>query len=117
VTWSGVPKHTKELALFVANETKNGGNTTDWAVVGLSPKLTGLTEGKLPAGAILGRTGAGKNRYSVCPAKGKRQVFGVALYALSRHLSLRSGFNGVKLLNKFENEPNTTLLTFSYKRK
>jgi phosphatidylethanolamine-binding protein (PEBP) family uncharacterized protein len=116
VNWSNVPRGTKELALFIAHSVQKGTNTTNWAVVGLKPTLTGIAAGKLPAGAIVGRNGSGKLGYSICPAKGSSTLFGVALYALPHHVAVKQGFNGVVLLNKFENEPAMAETFLSYRR-
>jgi phosphatidylethanolamine-binding protein (PEBP) family uncharacterized protein len=92
--WSGIPAGTKELALFVMNTTPvNGELFFDWAVAGLSPTITGLQTGQLPAGAILGRNGFGHTTYSICPPSSKRESYVFMLYALPASLSPKPNFD------------------------
>jgi phosphatidylethanolamine-binding protein (PEBP) family uncharacterized protein len=113
--WTGVPAGTKELALFIANSAP-GGNANDWAVMGLKPTLRSLAAGKLTAGAIVGRNSQGKVGYSICPGKGTTTQFGVVLYALTKRIAVKPGFNGHTLLNKFSADAPAALIVMTYTR-
>lgn len=98
VHWSSVPRGTAELVLFVLSGEPVGGHFYfDWAVAGLSPRLTGLPAGRLPAGAVVGRNGAGQERYTICPPAGKSESYLFVLYALPRRLSPAAGFEPAAL--------------------
>jgi len=115
ITWSNVPTGTQELVLFVAN-TEQGHSSIDWGVAGIKPTLSGLSAGKVPAGAVVARNSHGKPRYSVCPAKGTSMEYGVALFALTKQLAVKPGFNGPDLLHKVSGKSKLALAIFNYKR-
>jgi phosphatidylethanolamine-binding protein (PEBP) family uncharacterized protein len=114
--WTGIPAGTQELALFVMSTVPVGGKLFfDWAVANLNPKLTGLSGGTLPAGAVLGRNGQGHSAYSVCPAGGKRESYVFVLYALPQKLSPASGFDPASLRKEaMQIARHTGLLVGSY---
>jgi len=58
----------------------------------LNPDLTKLETGRLPAGAVLGENGFGKEAYEICPAKGSAETYIFALYALPEPLGASRGF-------------------------
>lgn len=96
--WTGVPPGTAELALFaISTQPVNGRLFFDWAIAALKPSLKGLERGSIPAGAVVGRNGAGDTRYSVCPPSGKRESYVFALYALPRSLAPQAGFDPATL--------------------
>jgi phosphatidylethanolamine-binding protein (PEBP) family uncharacterized protein len=96
--WSGIPSDTKELALLVMSSTPvNGQLFFDWAIAGLSPTLTGLQAGKLPPGAVTGRSSTGHAGYSICPPTGKRESYVFMLYALPHSLSPKPSFDPASL--------------------
>ncbi len=80
----------KELLVFV-RWIFGGKLHTAWAVGGLSPSLTHLSEGTLPAGAIQGRNEAGTDSYSLCP--NKEAFITMAVYTLPHKLHLQPGFD------------------------
>lgn len=91
--WQDLPANTVELALFVLSVTPvNGKLFFNWALTGLSPSLTGLKAGQLPAGAVVGRNSYGQNGYSICPAAGKAEDYVFTLYALTQRLTASPGF-------------------------
>jgi phosphatidylethanolamine-binding protein (PEBP) family uncharacterized protein len=95
-TWSKVPRGTAELALFIVNfRPVNETIFVDWVVAGLSPSLTGISAGRLPPGAIVGRNGFGKVGYSICPPKGTSESYIARLVALSHPLHPQPGFDGL----------------------
>lgn len=94
--WTGVPHGTRELALFAMNlGPVNGKLYFDWAVAGIDPSLTGLEEGRLPDGAVVGLNGAGEEKYSVCP-KGEETII-FALYAVEKPVGAKAGFDPLSL--------------------
>ena len=89
--WSGVPKDAKSLALTVYDpDAPTGSGWWHWTVVNIPVTATGLPEGagsaggKLPEGAVQGRTDFGQTGFGgACPPKGDkphRYVF--TLFAL-----------------------------------
>lgn len=57
VRWSGVPRGTVELAIFVLNlQRVHGRLFFDWALAGLSPALHGISAGTLPPARSWGAT-------------------------------------------------------------
>jgi phosphatidylethanolamine-binding protein (PEBP) family uncharacterized protein len=118
ISWSHIPANTVELELFIFNSKLIHEQLfPDWAVAGLKPSLRGLSAGRLPPEAIVGRNGFGQTRYSICPAKGVKTSYVVLLLALTRKVPAASGFNpdtlseqGVKVAES-EGE-----IYFSYKR-
>jgi Raf kinase inhibitor-like YbhB/YbcL family protein len=115
--WRGIPQGTKELALLVLNlEPVNEALFFDWAVAGLDPSLESLEADQLPKGAILGRNGFGRNAYSICPPEGQ-ETYIFALYALSRKLSPKQGFDPAALRQKIlDLNGNAGILAASYGR-
>ncbi len=118
VSWSEIPANTTEIDLFIFNSAMvNGKLTAAWAVAGLKPTLRGLSAGRVPRGAIIGRNGFGQTRYSVCPPRGSTGNYIALLAALPRRISVMPGFDPNTLINKavtiaeFEGR-----LGFSYKR-
>jgi phosphatidylethanolamine-binding protein (PEBP) family uncharacterized protein len=111
ISWSNVPADTKELALFIVQAGK-AGTPVDWAVAGLKPTLKGISAGKLPAGAIVGRNRLKQAGYSVCPPKDRKREYVVALYSVKHRTGAKPGFSGTPLLTKLEKAPRVALLLF-----
>jgi phosphatidylethanolamine-binding protein (PEBP) family uncharacterized protein len=118
--WGTVPPGAAELALFVlGNEDEPVGKPRIyWAVTGLQPTLTGVSAGKLPPGAVVGRNSRGQSRYTICPAKSQGvSHYAAALLTLPRAVSATPGFDAGAL---FETLLHTAdyggLAPFTYKR-
>jgi Raf kinase inhibitor-like YbhB/YbcL family protein len=92
--WQNLPAHTVELVLFVIDDSSIGAQGgIRWVVAGIDPSLSGIAANSLPSGAIVGLNGAGKASYGgICPAKGKAAAVQFVLWALSKKISLSSGF-------------------------
>lgn len=93
--WGNVPKSAAALFLFVVDETGAG---TDggirWVVGDIDPHSSGVAEGQVPPGGVVGRTTAGTTGWAgICPPKGKAHLIEMVLYALHHPLQLSSGFN------------------------
>ncbi len=115
--WSNVPPGTRELVLLIAH-LSTAEVHFDWSVAGLVPTLDGLTAGGLPPGAIVGRNSRGQTAYSICPAKDVRQSYGAILFAMPRHIDLRSGFQTRALANRANREAiGEAQFGFSYERR
>jgi phosphatidylethanolamine-binding protein (PEBP) family uncharacterized protein len=90
-----------EVDLFLFNLLPvHGKLVNDWAVAGLSPKLTGVPAGRLPASAILGRNSFGETHYTVCPPKGQTVHYAFLVYALPKRILVKPGFKAEKLREK-----------------
>jgi phosphatidylethanolamine-binding protein (PEBP) family uncharacterized protein len=93
VQWVGVMGQAKEILVLVRTLEGPGRFVVNWAVAGISPSAKGIAEGKLPAGAIVGRNSFGRAGYSLCPAKGARALVVIAVNALPHKLGLPPGFD------------------------
>jgi phosphatidylethanolamine-binding protein (PEBP) family uncharacterized protein len=118
LTWSGVPSGTVELALLMVNtQPVDGRLFFDWAVTGLDPSLTSIESDKLPSGAVVGRNGAGKIGYSLCPPQGSSETYFFTLYALPEHLEMTRGFDPIALREAaLDASHNAGILAVSYSR-
>jgi Raf kinase inhibitor-like YbhB/YbcL family protein len=92
--WQNLPAHTAELVLFVIDDSTEGAEGgIRWVVAGLEPSLSGIAANSLPSGALVGLNGAHKATYGgICPPKGKPATIEFILWALSKKISLSSGF-------------------------
>jgi phosphatidylethanolamine-binding protein (PEBP) family uncharacterized protein len=117
--WSNIPAGARELVLIIPYvDRARKEYRYDWAVAGLKPTLHGLSAGKLPPGAIVGRNSDGQTRYSVCPPEGVSQGSGILLYALPHHIALKPGFQAKALFERANNEAvGHALIEFLYKRR
>jgi phosphatidylethanolamine-binding protein (PEBP) family uncharacterized protein len=98
ISWSKVPTGTKELAVFAVNvKPVKGTLYFDWALAGIDPKVTHLEAGEVPAGAVQGKTGSGVNGWSLCPRNSKSETYIFSVYALSKALSPKEGFDPLQL--------------------
>ena len=88
LSWSGVPKLTRELTLVV--EDQDAGRFVHWTVLGIAPPTTRVEAGHAPSGSIETDNSFGKHGWGApCPPKGDaphRYVF--ALYATDAPLGL-----------------------------
>jgi phosphatidylethanolamine-binding protein (PEBP) family uncharacterized protein len=118
VTWGHLPSNTAEVDLFLFNLAPvNGKLFANWAVAGLSPKLSGVAAGRLPAGAILGRNSYGQVGYSLCPPKGPAVRYAFLVYALPKKIPVATGFNPEALREKaLHTAESAGLLGASYQR-
>jgi phosphatidylethanolamine-binding protein (PEBP) family uncharacterized protein len=98
LAWHGVPANTAELALFAMSlKPAEGKLIFDWTVAGLDPSLTGIPEGRLPKGAVVGRNSFGKLGYTICPPEGSSETYIFALYALPKRVTVQKGFDPIAL--------------------
>ena len=98
--WSAIPHSTVEMALFVLDtqSISTGKPLIYWAVADLHPTLKGISAGKLPPGAIVGRNSLGQARYTICPTKSRGlRHYVVALFAMQHSASVTPGFNASAL--------------------
>jgi phosphatidylethanolamine-binding protein (PEBP) family uncharacterized protein len=118
--WGAIPHGAVELALFILGN--DGGSVGKppiyWAVAGLHPTLKGISAGKLPPGAIVGRNSLGQSRYTICPAKGHGlRHYAVALLALPRSATATPGFDANTIYKAaLHTAEYAGLTTFTYKR-
>jgi phosphatidylethanolamine-binding protein (PEBP) family uncharacterized protein len=98
LSWRNIPPGTAELAIFAVNvKPVKGTLYFDWALAGVDPGLSALKRGEVPQGAVLGRTSGGKNGYSLCPKGSARENYIFSVYALTKKLSPKQGFDPLKL--------------------
>lgn len=92
--WRNLPAGSVELLLLAID--LDGGRTgaLQWAVAGLPPGVPGIATGRLPPGAVVGRNSAGEAHWGgICGVSGRLHHVAFLLYALSRRLGLRRGFD------------------------
>jgi phosphatidylethanolamine-binding protein (PEBP) family uncharacterized protein len=111
VQWSGIPRGTVELLMFVINlRPVHEKLVFDWAVASLSPNLHGVSAGTLPPGAVVGRNSSGKVGFSICPTKGTAEEhYIVRLVALRHRLAAKPGFDAETLYRENEGSANVGL--------
>jgi phosphatidylethanolamine-binding protein (PEBP) family uncharacterized protein len=101
VWWSRLPRGVAELALFVIGlRPIHGEFYFAWAVAGLDPTSHGISPGRLPPGAVVGRNSLGGVGYSICPPKGRRETYFVKILALSHPLNASPGFDAPTLYRR-----------------
>jgi phosphatidylethanolamine-binding protein (PEBP) family uncharacterized protein len=119
--WSAIPRGTAELVLFVVNANSQPGGQFQfsWAVAGLHPTLKGISAGKLPPGAIVGRNSLGQSRYTICPSKSEGpQQYAVILLTAQHSVSAKPGFNANALYKSVSSTAEYKGLTgFAYQRR
>lgn len=100
ISWSGVPSNTKELLVFVRT-LQAGPPILNWGVAALPASLRHISQGKLPAGAVVGRNSFGRIGYYLCPQTPIRPaIVSITIVAPSHRRSLVRGFNDLKLLDE-----------------
>jgi Raf kinase inhibitor-like YbhB/YbcL family protein len=89
--WSGVPAGATSLELTMLDRDAPG--FTHWSVTGLSPRLTGLSAGQVPPGAVQAPNDFGYNGYGgPCPNTGdKPHHYDLTLTALAGRSPLAVG--------------------------
>ncbi len=103
LAWRNVPADTAELLLLAIDLDGGDRDAIQWAVGGLSPGLHGIPAGRLPRGAVVGRNSAGEARWGgICGARGQVHHVAFLLYALSRRLGLKAGFNSALVQSKLK---------------
>jgi phosphatidylethanolamine-binding protein (PEBP) family uncharacterized protein len=115
----GVPPGTAELMLDVI-KIKPVGNALyfPWAVTHIKPTTRTIVDGKLPAGAVVGRNGAGQTSYHLCPPKGAQESYVAVLFALPHKLAAKPGFDPAALRREAEHTASyQNLYIFGYKRR
>jgi Raf kinase inhibitor-like YbhB/YbcL family protein len=117
--WQHLPAHTAELVLFAiddSSEDAEGG--IRWVVAGIDPSLPGIAAGSLPGGAIVGLNSAGKATYGgICPPHGKTASVEFVLWALSKKISLSSGFSPAVAEREYSKSELASAVTYtSYTR-
>jgi len=91
--WSDVPDDAAELALICEDPDAPGGTFVHWVVAGIDPQMSGVREGELPSGAVVGENSFGDVDYDgPMPPPGDgphRYVF--HLYATKEPLGFKNG--------------------------
>lgn len=98
LSWDGVPKDTRALALVVDDPDAPRGTFVHWVVLDLPVGTQALNGGGLPTGAVQARNSAGRASYfPPCPPSGTHH-YRFTLYALSERTGLRDGVELEKAL-------------------
>jgi phosphatidylethanolamine-binding protein (PEBP) family uncharacterized protein len=114
--WGAVPSETSSLVLLVIGAkpepaTHTEALSVEWAVAGLNPNVHRLAAGqRLPRGNI-GIASDGKQRYSICPARGSYERYQFALYGLAT-ASVAPDFSGIELLKLLDSSKRHSLSGF-----
>jgi hypothetical protein len=96
VSWSGVPRRTRELLLVMRDRDADGGNFVHWSVAGIAPRSGSFATGTSPtSGAVEGRNSFGTIGYrGPCPPAGaKAHHYVLTLTALAGPSHVKSGFS------------------------
>jgi len=99
----GIPDNAVSLALILDDPDSIGGNWSHWVMWNIDPKTDTIAENTVPAGAIVGKSDFGENKYGgPCPPSGShRYVF--HLYALDIKLDIAPNSTKADLLKAMEN--------------
>ncbi len=99
--WSGVPAGTSNLAILVTD--LNANSFVHWIVVGIDPATTGVAEGAVPQGGIVGKNGFGTVGWGgPCPPANSEHEYLFQVYALNRDLGLTPGFDPAAVPDEIE---------------
>jgi phosphatidylethanolamine-binding protein (PEBP) family uncharacterized protein len=111
--WTDIPPGTEEIAVFViASRPLNGRPLFNWAVTGITPTSGGLSSGKLPSGAEVGRNSYGDVGYSICPVRHvHEEQFYVRVVAMSRRLEVSPGIGAEAMYRRVERSARAVGLT------
>ncbi len=89
--WTGVPSGTVSLALIMDDPDAPSGTWVHWVLYNLSPKLTGVEQGK-NGGGTDGTNDFKNNGYGgPCPPRGSNHRYYIKVYALDKQLDLKAG--------------------------
>lgn len=92
LAWGDLPDDTRELAIVVTDPDAPNGLFTHWTVWGIDPSVKSI-DGRLPEGAVEGRTSSGETGYSgPCPPAGDEpHRYRYEVIALAAPIPLESG--------------------------
>lgn len=91
LVFSDVPASAKSLALIIDDPDSPTGIWTHWLLWNILPNTKEISEGKVPRGAVQGKTNFGAATYGgPCPGKGNHRYF-FKLYALDTMLTIPAG--------------------------
>jgi len=119
LSWSEPPTGTEELVLTCLDPDSPGGTFVHWLVAGIEPGTSRCEEGKPPIGSIEGRNDYGQVGYGgpQPPVGHGPHRYAFTLYALSRPIDLRDGFDRADLAAAMEGcVIGSTQITGTYER-
>lgn len=98
----GIPDNAVSLAVILDDPDSVGGDWSHWIVWNIDPKTSNIAENSIPAGAVVGKSDFGENKYDgPCPPSGThRYVF--HLYALDIKLNIPENSTKTDLLKAME---------------
>jgi Raf kinase inhibitor-like YbhB/YbcL family protein len=102
LNFSEVPASAKTLALIVEDPDASMGTFIHWVIWNIPADVSGLEEGQLPEGSVVGRNTLKQNDYiPACPPSGAHHYF-FTLYALDTVVSLPISASKIDLLTKIQ---------------
>lgn len=118
--WSAAPKGTKSFAIMVFDpDAPTGSGWWHWTVVNIPASVLKIDEGKVPEGAVEGRTDYGKPGWGgPCPPKGETHNYVFTVYALkTEKLDINSESSGAMVgFQVNANSLGQTKMTIKYAR-
>lgn len=122
LAWSGIPNHTKSLALICDDPDAPAGTWVHWVIYDIPPGISGLDENVLPLEILANNSRQGINDFrktgygGPCPPGGThRYIF--KLYALDIMIKLNPDIQKQELLEAMEGHIlEQTRLTGTYTR-
>lgn len=88
LTFTGVPKDAKSLAIIIDDPDAPSGTFNHWLIWNIDPTISEILFGVLPAGSQQGTTTAGREGYvPPCPPVGQHRYF-ITLFALDAQIGL-----------------------------
>jgi Raf kinase inhibitor-like YbhB/YbcL family protein len=92
LSWSGVPRATRELELVMRDPDAPGGNFIHWQLAGIPASTRSLAAGQIPQGAKAGRNGFGTMGYrGPCPPAGPAHHYLITVSARAGTALLGAG--------------------------
>jgi Raf kinase inhibitor-like YbhB/YbcL family protein len=102
LSWENVPDGTEELAISVIDLDSNPPGFVHWAITGVDPASSGLSEGATPEGALQAKNGFGSVGWKgPCPPSGEHTYL-FTLYALDSSPEIIDGQDGQAAIDAFE---------------
>lgn len=108
--WANVPPDAVELAVVVVDPDAE--NYVHWVVARISPGITAIADGQLPAGAVQGLNSAGTAGWTgPCPPAGESHTYRFEVHALGSASGLTDGTVGDAMLRVIDASSLETAVT------
>jgi hypothetical protein len=108
LSWAGIPSATGSVAMIMDDPDAPSGTFTHWVVFNLPASSTGITNGRIPAGAAQAQNGRGQAAYTgPCPPSGTHH-YRFTVYAEPKKMPLRAGASLPAALAAIKADPIST---------